>query len=121
MSKFNTDTLAQKAKEKFEDLEVELSETESVLFQHALRLSKAERKKILDLVDQVTQDDDDEEKSSDATERLEKAYTDVLTAVAADKAKARAFLKKLDVPQLTVLFEEWLAGTKLGEASSSQS
>jgi galactose-1-phosphate uridylyltransferase len=124
MAKLTLDHLKSQAAERFDDLTVELSETEKLVFQHVMRLAKADRKKVLDAVDEITKDEADSEvsdKSADVIERLEKAYHGVLTAVADDKVKAKAVLKNLDVPQLTVLFESWLAGSKMGEASSSES
>lgn len=121
MAKLTLDHLRAQAKEKFDDLVVEVSEDEQVVFQHVARLAKADRTRILALVDEVTKDDEDEDKSSDAVDKVEKLYHQILTSVANDKNKAKALLKQLDVPELTVLFESWISGTKLGEASSSQS
>jgi hypothetical protein len=119
MAKVTLDHLREKAQNKFEDLFVEEAE---VVFQHVMRLAKADRKKILDLVDRVEklQDEDSKDTSSgDAVDQLESLYRDVLKAVADDKKKAEALLKQLNLPELVVLFESWTEGTQLGNVSSS--
>jgi DNA phosphorothioation-dependent restriction protein DptG len=121
MAKVTLDHLREKAQNKFEDLFVEEAE---VVFQHVMRLAKADRKKILDLVDRVEklQDEDSKDTSSgDAVDQLESLYRDVLKAVADDKKKAEALLKQLNLPELVVLFESWTEGTQLGNVSSSES
>jgi hypothetical protein len=118
MAKVTLDHLREKAQNKFEDLFVEEAE---VVFQHVMRLAKADRKKILDLVEKLQDEDSKDTSSGDAVDQLESLYRDVLKAVADDKKKAEALLKQLNLPELVVLFESWTEGTQLGNVSSSES
>lgn len=123
MARMTVTTIRETAKQKFDDLELELEDGSVVVFQHLLRLSDTDRAKILDKLQSFQEKlkDEDDKDTDDSVGFLQSVLRDILKGVSSDKAKADKLLKSLGLPELNVVFQAWQEETKPGEASSSES
>jgi hypothetical protein len=113
------DEIRNEAEKQFGDLEVALPGGQTVRLRHALRLSKADRRKLAELGEHIGRV---AENSTDEDELLA-TLGEVLVLVAETKGKGRALLAavKGDLLTLTGLFRKYQEVCQLGESSGSTS
>lgn len=111
MATISLTDIQEAAQERYADLEVETGDDTLVLV-NALRLSKANRKKLFALLDK------EDEAEDAAPEDIEDVFDDVFKIVAS-KAHA-ATLIGYDAPVKATIFENYTKATQVGEASSSE-
>jgi hypothetical protein len=121
MATFTVDSIRAKAEEKYASTDIELADGDVVSLLNPLRLSKAKRKKLMSIQDELDADEDKDGKKVEVDQ--EKILADAIILVADDATKAKALLKEVgdDMAVLAEIFSLYTGGTEAGEASASQS
>lgn len=117
MAHFTLDSIRDAAETKYSSTDIELKDGTEVKLLNPLRLSKAKRKKLMNIQSELDSDDDEDAKDQ------EDVMADAIILVAEDEKLAKALLAEVgdDMAILAEIFSLYTGDAQVGEASASQS
>jgi hypothetical protein len=117
MASFTVDSIREKAAQEYASTDIELNDGTTAVLLNPLRLSKAKRKKLMSIQDDLETEEGEEEKDQ------EDVLADAIRLVAETKEQGTALLKEFggDLAALATIFSLYTESTQVGEASASQS
>lgn len=117
--KFSLDDIKAAADKKYGSLIITLADGSDLELKNVLRLKKDKRDQVQALQARLAEEDDEEKDAEDQFEVL----TDMLRAVATEPKLVDQFLNDIDndLGVVATVFNEYVEGTQVGEASGSQS
>lgn len=121
MANFTLDDIRTAADKKFGSCDIEISDGETVVLLNPLRLNKDRRTKLLALQDKMSSDKDDEDEDKEEHD-IEAILDECILLVAEKPALGKKLLKEIgeDLAVKMGVFEKFMGGTEVGEASPSQ-
>lgn len=119
---FTLDDINKAAEARYGSMDIVLDESSTLKLRNPLRLSKAERTELTAFSDKEAEDAEGGEKAEESEEQTLERMRGIIRIAADKKGLADRLFEHIgeDVALLVTIVEQYLEGTRAGEASPSQ-